>query len=97
MSAEIAVLQEKIASVEKAKSILTQANTKLHLEYRTLTEELASESGSYLKRNEKLAEKTKRFKLESARMKAEITHIESELAENAKQTMRRRYDMTSNC
>lgn len=95
MTAEIAALQERIAAVEKAKAILTQANTKLHLEFRTLTEELNEESSILLKRNEKLADKTKFYRVETARMKGEIAQLEVELDENAKSNLRRRYDMTS--
>jgi chromosome segregation ATPase len=92
MTAEMAILQDKIAAAEKAKAVLVQANTKLHLEFRTLSEELNSQSAKTLKRNEKLAEKTKTYRLESARMKAQITHLESELVETAKTRWRQRLD-----
>ena len=71
---------------------MTAANTRLHLEFRTLTEELNTDSSKILKRNEKLAEKTKNFRLESARMKAEITTLNSDLEDAAKTRWRSRMD-----
>lgn len=92
MTAEIETLQDRIAAVQKAKATLTGANTRLHLEFRTLTEELNSDSGKILKRNEKLAEKTKNFRLETARMKAEIVALEADLEDAAKTRWRSRMD-----
>jgi len=92
MAVEMQLLQERIAAAERARDALTQANTRLHLEYRTLTEELNSASARVHKKNERRAEKTKNFKLESARMKAQITALESELDESAKSRWRSRMD-----
>lgn len=92
MTAEMQILQERIAAAEKARDALAQANTRLHLEYRTLTEELNTESARIHRLNEKRAEKTKNYKLESARMSAEITALEADLDESAKARWRTRMD-----
>lgn len=90
MAAEIASLTERVAAAEKAKALLVQQNTMLHLEYRTLTEELANGCSKSAKHNEKLAEKTKNLKTESLRMKAQIAQLHVDLAEAAETQWRTR-------
>lgn len=92
MTLEIQTLQERIASAEKAKAVLSQANQRLHLEFRTLSEELSMESNRITKRTEKLADKTKHHRLESARMRTRMVEIEDELVDAAKSRWRGRMD-----
>lgn len=86
------MLHERIAAAEKAKAVLSQANQRLHLEFRTLSEELSMDSNSLAKRSEKLAEKTKRHRLETARMRTRITELHTELEDAAKSRWRARMD-----
>lgn len=86
------MLQDRIASAEKAKNVLSQANQRLHLEFRTLSEELAMESAMIAKRTEKLASKSKHFRLETGRMKTRMVELESDLEEAAKSRWRGRMD-----